>query len=307
MADEKMAPQDDEEADDTTESEVDIDEAHGTPIRPVKYQLTLRARDLYLLVFGAALVILASFTLGAIVGRYLGPYDDQKVTAKLEREDIFKQEAKQEMATEAAREVRTEKPLSRGATRAPGNEREAPEEKEKPAPWREFESPSRPSELISEAPSASPIPSPSESPETKPTPRVRPTVEATGEASPAPETSSAPRPSPSPTPERAPKPIGVKKAPAVKRPANDVETPSTSSYFCIQVGAYKSRRNAQEEVRKLKQLGFQAWLKTLDETEPLYLIVVGREKAAAACDAAAKKLVGQGYRDLWIRRFSESK
>ena len=81
MADEKMAPQDDEEADDTTESEVDADEAQKTPSRPVRYQLTLRARDLYLLVFGAALAILASFTLGAIVGRYLGPYPDQKVTA----------------------------------------------------------------------------------------------------------------------------------------------------------------------------------------------------------------------------------
>jgi len=290
LADEKMAPQDDEEADDTTESEVDTDEAQETPSRPIRYQLTLRARDLYLLVFGAALAIFASFTLGAIVGRYLGPYPDQKVTAKLEREDVFKQEAKQETATEAAREAKTEKPPSSGAAKAPESERKAPEKKAKPAPRGMFESPTQPNELISETPSASPIPSPTKSPEPKP----------------APETSSAPRPSPSPTPAKTPKPVSVKKAPAVKKPADDVETPSTSSYFCIQVGAYKSRPNAQVEVQKLKELGFQAWLKTLDEEEPLYVIVVGREKAAADCDAAAKKLVGQGYRDLWIRRFSES-
>jgi len=314
LAEEETAPQGDEEAEDeaedTSEAEPEFDadepEVERAPKLPVRYHLTLKGRDLYLLVFGAALVIFAAFTLGAIVGRYLGPYPDQSVTAKLEREDLFKEEAKQEAATETPQEAGEETPQPTTADKTAKSETEARKKKEKPVPWRVFGSPSQAYELPSDTPSASPIPSPAKSPEAKPTLTKRPTPKAISEARPSPKPKRTPRLSPSPTPKKTPKAVSVKKAPAVKRPAPSGKKPSTRTYFAIQLGAYKSHANAQAEVRKLKRLGFKAWLKPVSNKARLYLVLVGRKNTAADYDATARKLVKQGYKDLWIRRFSES-
>nr|HDM59849.1 hypothetical protein [Bacillota bacterium] len=70
--------QDEDSVRDSVKPEIAVEEHYKGPVR---YHLTLKARDLYLLVFGSALVIFAAFTLGAIVGRHLGPSADQQVTA----------------------------------------------------------------------------------------------------------------------------------------------------------------------------------------------------------------------------------
>jgi len=80
--------QDEDSVGDSVKPEIAVEEHYKGPVR---YHLTLKARDLYLLVFGSALVIFAAFTLGAIVGRHLGPSANQQVTAKLERQDLFKE------------------------------------------------------------------------------------------------------------------------------------------------------------------------------------------------------------------------
>ena len=309
MAEEETAPQGgqeaEKEANDTSEAETEVDtdepEVVRTPKLPVRYHLTLKGRDLYLLVFGAALVIFAAFTLGAIVGRYLGPYPDQNVTAKLEREDLFKEGAKQEGATEATQEAKAETPQPKLAAKAAESKPEARKKKEKPVPWRVFGSPSQAYELPSDTPSASPILSPAKSPEAKPTPK------AISKAKPSPKPKRTPKLSPSPTPKKTPKAVSVKKAPATKKRARSSKKPSTKTYFAIQLGAYKSRANAQAEVRKLKRLGFKAWLKPMSHNGRLYLVLVGRKNAATDYDATAKKLTKQGYKDLWIRRFTESR
>ena len=83
-----------EESGNTSSRDGTDDQTEGfesSPKAPVRYHLTLKARDLYLLIFGAALVIFAAFTLGAIVGRYMGPYPDQKVAAQIERKELFEE------------------------------------------------------------------------------------------------------------------------------------------------------------------------------------------------------------------------
>jgi len=312
---EETAPQGGEEAekeadDRSSEAETDVDagepEAVRTPKLPIRYHLTLKGRDLYLLVFGAALVIFAAFTLGAIVGRYLGPYPDQNVTAKLEREDLFKEEAKQEGETEATQKPQAETSQSELAAKAAEGKPDA-RKKEKPVPWRVFGSPTLDYELPIDTPSASPIPSPAKSPEAKPTPTKGRTPKAVSKTKPSPKPKRTPRLTPSPTAKKTPKAVSVKKSPATKKRARRGKKPTAKTYFAIQLGAYKSHANAQAEVRKLKRLGFKAWLKPTSHDGHLSLVLVGSEKKPGDFDATTKKLTKQGYKDLWIRRFSESR
>jgi len=309
LAEEETSPLGGEEAEkearDAPEAETDVDAGEPEVVRtsklPIRYHLTLKGRDLYLLVFGAALVIFAAFTLGAIVGRYLGPYPDQNVTAKLEREDLFK-----EGATEATSEAKAEMAQPKPAEKAAKSRPKAPKKKEKPAPWRVYGSPSLEYELPSGTPSASPIPSPTKPPKAKPTPTKKPTPKPISKAKPSPMPKRTPRLSPSPTPKKTPKAISVKKTPVAKKRARARKKAPTKTYFAIQLGAYKSHANADAEVRKLKRLGFKAWLKYTSHNGYLYLVLVGNEKKPEGCDRTAKKLTKQGYKDLWIRRFSES-
>ena len=303
MAEEKTAPDAGEEAeeganDHASRAEMEAEESaadEGTKA-PVRYHLTLKARDLYLLVFGAALVIFAAFTLGAIVGRYMGPYPDQKVTAKLEREDLFEETPKQEAATETPKEAKAKKP--------PGEASEAPE-KQSPIHKRAPTSSPSPSEIRRDKWAAWLHSSPAESPEATPT--AKPTPKSISKPKLSPKPKRTLEPSPSPMPKKTPKPVSTKKPLAAKKPVKGTEkAQSVSTYYSVQVGAYKSRANAESEVKKLKRSGFDAWLRPPGKRERLYLVVVGREKTAANCDSTAKKLIRQGHKDLWIRRFSES-
>ncbi|MBN1592225.1 MAG: SPOR domain-containing protein, partial [Candidatus Coatesbacteria bacterium] len=280
------------------------------PKLPVRYHLTLKARDLYLLIFGAALVIFAAFTLGAIVGRYMGPYPEQQVAAEAERKDLFEEEAAPEASSEK-KDEKAQSPDAKGTTmdsasaadaaaaseqRTDGNvvkPKSSPtlEEirREKWAAWLNPSPDESPMYAPSATPTATPIPTPA------PTPTPSPTSKPTPEPKPSPTPKRAIAPAPSSTPTKPPKTAVTAKKPA-----------GPTTFYTIQVGAYSSESNARDEVEKLKRLGFDAWFKPPSKGGKYYLVFAGKDKTEAAREDTAKRLTRHGYKDFLKRRITET-
>jgi len=249
--------------DDNVEPEIGSSEVEEHYKGPVRYHLTLRARDLYLLVFGAALVIFAAFTLGAIVGRYLGPYPNQQVTARLERQDLFKEGKEQ-----------TAEPT--------------PDSTQKPAP-----SPSVKHEATSKPQSSSSQPfhvkkgkkllsliaTPSESPKATPTAQARRTPVAIAKATPRKKASTSKKASAKKSSVMTYYSVQVG---AFKRPTNAqrevknlkrlgfyawIKPPTKRVHFyLVLVGKKKSAADRDAIVKKLRKAGYKSvLLKTFHE------------------------------------------
>ncbi|HUT02626.1 MAG TPA: SPOR domain-containing protein [bacterium] len=271
--------------DESVEPEIGSSEVEEHYKGPVRYHLTLRARDLYLLVFGAALVIFAAFTLGAIVGRYLGPYPNQQVTAGLERQDLFNEGKEQ-----------TVEPT--------------PDSTQKPAP-----SPSMKHEATSKPQSSSSEPfhvqkgekllsliaTPTESPKATPTPRARRTPVAIATATPSPKPTDKARQ----VPKKETKTTARGKTPIGKKASSSAKKSSVSTYYSVQVGAFKRRTNAQREVNNLKRLGFYGWIKPPTKRVHFYCVLVGKKKSAAERAPLVKKLRKAGYKSVLLKTFHE--
>ena len=241
----------DQQTRDEQESEGGGPEEPKTVAKPsgLVYTLTLRRRDLYLLVFAAALIVFASFILGAIVGRYLGPYPEEKVAAELEEKELFG----------------SPEPTGRQAAALAGTpaSRSVSGRKVKPSP----------------RPSPAPSPSPT-------APSASPRQAAISLGSPSPTATirrRASRPSPKPRVRPSPKPVRAKRSKvtffAVQVGAYAVRANAEAevsklnklgfaarirrqrhkkkTLYLVLVGRYKSAVACKEVSRRLRQKGYR--------------------------------------------------
>ena len=253
---------------------------------PVRYHLTLKARDLYLLVFGSALVIFAAFTLGAIVGRHLGPSADQQVTAMLERQDLFKEGKAQ---TVEPTPVMTERAV-------------APSHNVKhKAPSKPEGGSSEPFQVKKGKKLLSLITTPIKSPKATPKPRVRHTPKAVARAKASPKPTRKARQ----VPKKRVKAAVRKKTSVTRKASRSTQKRSMRTYYSAQVGAFKRLANAKREVRNLKRRGFQGWIKPPTKRVHFYLVLVGKEKSAAKRASIVRRLRKAGYKTVLLKTFHE--
>lgn len=278
--------------------------------QPVRYELTLKARDLYLLVFGAALVIFAAFTLGALVGRYLGPYPGEKVTAKLERGEMFepsKGNKKANASSSAEAKKSPEATAAASPTRSPASEPSPP-----PTGGVNAAAPTAASAAAQRKEAYTPTQEPRPSAMTKPQPKVVPrsVPSPSPEAQPKPSPKPSPKPTPKPTPEATVKPEAKPKAAASPSPSKSSTPPKRAlakQYYAVQVGAYSQKSNATAEVEKLRKMGFDAWMRPpVAGKGKYYSVLVGKKDSARECESLTGELKKKGYRQAYVRRLSES-
>lgn len=120
-------------------------------------------------------------------------------------------------------------------------------------------------------------------------------------AVPSPVTPSAPKkvnqPTPAPVSRPAPAPVSQQPAVApsvVTRPVGDVG----SAAFRVQVGAFRSRKNAEVLVRRLQEDGFQPFI---NYSAGMYRVRIGPFSNRADADGLAEELRAKNY-DVFVTR-----
>ena len=67
-------------------------------------------------------------------------------------------------------------------------------------------------------------------------------------------------------------------------------------------------KNASTEVKKLKKMGFEAWMMPppKNSKRQLFSVLVSKKDSAKECELLVTRLKKKGYKQAFIRRFSKS-
>ena len=76
------------------------------------------------------------------------------------------------------------------------------------------------------------------------------------------------------------------------KPTVSTRPEGSVSLYRVQVGAYKEKKNAEEQAEKLKKAGFDCFIKCVNG---LYKVQVGAYKEKKNAEAQAKKLAAKGF------------